>query len=150
MCRTYKFDATNGLTCVACKTDYYLSTGNCVVVPTDKKIANCVYYSNETTCSTCVGTHYLTNNECKQVTALNCLKLINENSCETCNSGYRLITENGLNKCESFTKANCKTYEQTGDNKCLVCNKNFYPDTNGACVAVSPIIANCEQNSSNT
>lgn len=49
-CRTYKFDA-GSLACVACKDNYYLSGGKCVEVPTAKRIANCMYYSNETTCS---------------------------------------------------------------------------------------------------
>ena len=75
---------------------------------------------------------------------------MNEQSCEICNSTHRIKTENGLNKCESFTKPNCSVFEQTGDNKCLVCNKNFYPDANGDCVAVSPIIPNCDVAVSNT
>ena len=64
-CRTYKYDATNGLACVACSENYYLSGGSCVEVVTEKRIANCRYYSNETTCSQCQNNYYLSNNECK-------------------------------------------------------------------------------------
>lgn len=99
------------MTCVACKENKYLSGGLCVAVPTDNLKANCKYYSNETTCSECNANFFLTNNECKTVTAPNCLTLINENSCEVCISGFRIVTTNGLNKCESFNKANCLNYE---------------------------------------
>ena len=64
-CRTYKYDGTSGLACVNCEENYYLSEGLCLEIITNRRIANCMYYYNETTCSDCSNNYFLTNNECK-------------------------------------------------------------------------------------
>ena len=43
-CRTYEYNAQNGLVCVACSENYHLSEGSCVEVATEKRIDNCLYY----------------------------------------------------------------------------------------------------------
>lgn len=138
---------SNATTCIACGNDSWLNDGVCTNVLEDAKVTNCIQYSNASTCSTCEPNFIIEGNTCVALNVSNCLTIASKDACETCKPDHRLKTENGKTNCESYTKPNCKTFDQSGTNQCKECNQNFYINTEGECAAASPLIANCLTNS---
>lgn len=148
-CNSY----TNATTCTGCDTDYWLEEGKCIPVVFENQIPQCLSYSNGTTCSVCKPEYLLDKekNTCETVNVNNCIKIKTVNECEECLQGYRIVKEENILNCQIHTKPNCQKYNQSGEkNECLICNQNYYKDTEGDCAAVNNVIQNCLTNDSST
>ena len=58
--------------CKMCKSEFYLSDGECLAI-SEKKVPNCVVYSSATECQTCANGYRLMDKTCVMIGALpNC------------------------------------------------------------------------------
>lgn len=57
-------------------------------MPLERRIQNCLYYSDPMNCSYCERGFYLINNTCIRANAKNCETYINMNQCRTCLPGH--------------------------------------------------------------
>ncbi len=145
-CQTY----SNFNNCSNCKQNTYLSNNECLEVPIDVIVEFCSTYSSSTQCQNCNSGYFLNSNQCITANAQNCETYTSVDNCATCKEGYGLKTENGKTNCISVNKANCLEFKPSGNFECLKCNTNYYPNADGECQIVNPIIPGCVSYSSNT
>ena len=135
-----------GDVCVGCEKGSFLEGEKCIGIEEIDKIKNCLKYSNSSACSECESGFFLENNNCVVINVSNCLTVKDRDNCKICLPGHRLIVFNEKTNCQSYTKPNCITYEQSETNKCLLCKQNFFINSEGNCTPVSKIIKNCSIN----
>jgi hypothetical protein len=133
----------NAASCTGCRENMFLSGKTCENVLEANFITNCVLYQNGTTCKECKENFVLNNNTCTKANVNNCIKFVSNDICEICKSGYGLKETAGKTDCVSVNQAKCVTYTPKDPFPCLICEADFYPDTDGKCVKANPLITDC-------
>jgi hypothetical protein len=118
--------------CVTCATNYYLQSGKCVQVPTEKLTANpqCSMWASASTCVACNKDYLITGASCVAVTSpiANCGSYTSQTACGTCNSGFQR-NANGT-ACDALPNiSQCNTYSTHQCRQCaagFILNKNLY------------------------
>ena len=138
-CRIYK----SSVECIACDENQYLQENDCIDIEPSLRIENCQYYSDLNTCSKCLNGHLLENNECIESIAKNCLTQTDINTCTSCPKKHGLQTSAEITNCVPVEIQNCIKHSEEFPFRCLVCEKEFYPNNKGGCNRVNSRIGNC-------
>ena len=134
---------TSSSTCTGCMKDMFLSGKSCADVADDALIANCEFYQNGTTCKSCKENYLLSSNTCTKANVGNCIKLKSVDVCEICKNGYGLKETAGKTDCVSVNQSKCLSFTPKDPFPCLVCEEDYYPDSDGKCVKANPLISDC-------
>ncbi|BFU22689.1 protein kinase domain containing protein [Entamoeba histolytica] len=120
---------------ISCKSNYYLTSGECVSC--SKKFKDCSICT-EKTCITCSSPNaYITKDGSCEVDQ-NC-KIYENNQCSVCKDGYFKTSEGVCSSCTTGCNK-CKD-----SSLCLECSDSYYLTTMGKCVANE--LPNCELSS---
>ncbi len=115
----------------------------CVPIPEDERLPNCVYYLDTETCDLCESGYLIVEGQCLQIQAQNCVEFENVQSCLSCSPGQGLQEENGIVNCVSVNVANCLVNEPLDPYPCIKCEGGYYTSNEGVCVKVVTPIPNC-------
>lgn len=117
----------------------------CEPQPVERRIENCLYYSNPLDCSQCERGYYLTNNSCVKAKARNCASYVNITKCRTCLPGHGFYKdyETGIVHCIYISTQNCQISEDRYPFDCVKCNELYFLDK-GKCFANQTFIPHCE------
>ena len=131
-CKTY--DPATG-DCKSCYEGFLLIEVICIKDPKPKD-PNCANF-NEGVCKKCSKGFYLLDNKCELVDPL-CKNFdYNILECTDCYSGYQL---DSAKQCQvappAATMPGCSEIK---DNVCVKCARDFWQDSNGACILSDPI-----------
>lgn len=151
ICETYPLDLVNcsnfdtNNICIECKVGYYLKNDVCLNI--NKTINNCKIYLDEENCQICNDGYGLKNNLCVIGISQNCKQYSNYNTCITCLSDSPIYilnkNQNGSIDCVQITTPNCIKTQTILDGTCILCNNNYYLDSNQEC-QLTTTISNCE------
>ena len=133
-------------TCLICSTGYFPNTnGVCSLV--SKAVVNCLSYDTASTCTACAVGSVLNvaRTACNSTfyTSMvdpNCMQsfLTPTPNCVQCSLGS-FFSNGTCVQCSNNTYASgCMSCDPTNANVCLVCRPNFYMNSVGACISVSP------------
>ena len=134
---------TSSSTCTGCMTNMHLAGKSCTAILDDALIKDCEFYQNATTCKACKTNYFLSSNTCTKANVSNCEKIKSLDICETCKPGYGLKDTAGKKDCVSVNQLKCLTFTPTDPFPCLICEEDYYPDTDGKCVKANPLITDC-------
>lgn len=129
--------------CSVCDQDTYPSKGTCLKIPSGQTIPNCLNYETLGACQRCRDGYMVQGTGCALIQAQNCLVAASPYQCDSCPAGYILTSSLEFLNCVAGNIANCVEYEAKEPPRCNVCQKNFYPDELGQCIAVTTPIEYC-------
>jgi hypothetical protein len=113
--------------------------------PVESPIEHCLEYSSDSTCRFCHNNYILSSSGSKcllknqivsdEITSNSkCLKLQeNKDGCNICTIGFYFNTDS--DKCEQCRMKGCLMCTQTAPSDCEICQKGFYMDVEGQCLA---------------
>ena len=144
MSQSFNCTSGNDGYCLACSTtagcstcaNAYLSTGNCISVPTNT-VPNCLFYNSTTTCFSCAQGYYLNDNKCKDLVD-NCVAGDASGVCTTCNNTFAPVSE----KCTGTTACSVTNCQWCSSAGCLKCANNYVLQ-GGACIATPSSVTGC-------
>ena len=146
-CATYGQTSSSSTvqTCTACNNGFYLSTDNASCIA--GTIANCLVYSNASTCTTCDALSFLSGTTCTRHQAIsNCSTYSGstQNTCTSCNAGfYPLALTQTCAAATSIPNCDTFTFNVNGALGCTNCKSGFYLNPSSTCTMIPAAQIGC-------